>query len=237
MAIGTTERRVRGRRPARSARIASVAAVLLLHLGVAMLFLSLTLPQGKAPDFVFTLITPQPPQPTAPVPPPSAEAPGEAPRLADVPPLPDVPAPPSPIWTGPPAQPQPDLAGIGRSLFGCRIENLAALSPEQRAKCSRAGFGVPPDEASLAAVAQLMARENLAFERALAQKQGALLLPCTSSAGRPIEIVGGSPAVGITLFSIGGGSGGTVGCLADGLINGFDTEDQGVYQRWADEPR
>jgi hypothetical protein len=139
------------------------------------------------------------------------------PQLPPLPPAPSISLPPPMAAEPPPQTPAPpDLAGIGRVIFGCKPEDLATLTPEERARCTSAGLGTPPDEASLAAIAELAAEENVRFEYALLRKQQPLLLPCAGG-------------IGISLY--------TVLCLADGLINGFDL-DSGkypVYAPWPDE--
>jgi hypothetical protein len=164
------------------------------------------------PTLTITLpmLTPRP----EPAPPVVAPESTEAPRLADVPPATEITPPPSFTWTPPQASPQSDLAGIGRSLFGCRIENLAGLSADERANCSRAGLGAEPNDAAVAALAQVALVESAPFERALVRKQQPLLLPCAGG-------------IGISLY--------TVVCLADGVINGFDLDKYPVYEPWPDE--
>jgi hypothetical protein len=201
--------------------IAGALVALLLHGAMFLVLVKLAVPERPPSDPIFTLLVlPEPERRQALIPPPPI-----APEQADVPNLPELPElPTAPVISVPPAfaidpprsAAPPDLTGLGRVLFGCTLENLGSLTAEARARCVHAGLGGPPDEASLAAVAQLSAIENARFERALVRKQQPLLLPCAGG-------------IGISLY--------TVLCVADGLINGFDLDSKkyAVYEPWPDE--
>ena len=86
-----------------------------------------------------------------------------------------------------------DLQAFGRALFGCAPENYAALSPEDRAHCSKPGEGLayqPPDPMG----GPSHVKNNARWANALAHEQSQLLLPGSSPAafglGAPIALLG-----------------------------------------------
>jgi hypothetical protein len=187
-------------------KLVSAGAVALLHLLVLALWLAPHPAARHRPEpretilFLPPLTKPQPPEPAA--------LPPRAPRpIVRLPPLPDAHAITIPAFKD---NAGPAFPGLGRSLFGCRPENFANLSPEDKAACASASNGPRPpgapdfrDRSDHVPGAALWARQK-------ARKNGPFLAPC----GNPNSL-----AVGI----------GTVLCLGDGLINGFKPDEKPIY--------
>ena len=100
----------------------------------------------------------------------------------------------------------PDIRGLGQALLGCAPENLANLTPAQRAHCP-GGFSRPADTAvvepsshvkdPLRRVAEMRARNTQAR------------VPCTSVIDAPVG--GGTAAVPMA----------DPFCLVEGVVKGF----------------
>jgi hypothetical protein len=184
-------------------KLASAGAVVVLHILVLALWLShggshrVTSPRET---ILYLSPLPKPPDRKPSTPP---RAPRPAVRLA---PLPDTHAIAIPTFKD---NAIPALPGLGRSLFGCRPENFANLSPEEQAACASASNGPKPngapdfrDHSDRVAGAALWARQK-------ARKNGPLLLPCASPNGlNPI---------------------GTALCLAGAVANGIKPDEQPIY--------
>jgi hypothetical protein len=103
-------------------------------------------------------------------------------------------------------------AALGYQLYDCRAANLPKLTPEQRAACAKAQVGPKEDKGDAVDFAdhsdQVPGAERWAREKA--RKNGPTLLPCASNL---------APTVGV----------GTLLCLANGAINGFDMDKQAQY--------
>lgn len=142
------------------------------------------------------------------------ETPAARPRLATAP-LGIIPG--THAITVPPATSGADLKGLHDFLFDCTAQNLAGLPPEQRAHC-KGVLGPRPDDDSVD-FADHTARSHDAarWARARDRKNGPLLLPCASPT-----------AAGIGL--------GTLLCLGNGLVNGFDLDAQPGYADTPVEP-
>ncbi len=190
-------------------KLASAGAVVILH----VLVLALWLPHagihhaaGLRETILYLSPLPKPPLREPAMPP---RAPRPAMRLA---PLPGTRAITVPAFKD---DAIPAMPGLGRSLFGCRPENLANLSPEEQAACASASNGPKPngmpdfrDHSGRVPGAALWARQK-------ARKNGPLLLPCASPSGlNPI---------------------GTALCLGDAIVNGIKPPDeQPIY---SDKPQ
>ncbi|HEX4860204.1 MAG TPA: hypothetical protein VFV07_03140 [Rhizomicrobium sp.] len=184
-------------------KLASAGAVIVLHVFVLALWLSHADIHRIAMPRETILYLPPLPKPAASKP----AAPPRAPRPA----VHLSPSPDTRVITVPTFKDDavPAMPGLGRSLFACRPENFANLSPEEQAACASASNGVKPnlapdfrDHSDRVAGAALWARQK-------ARKNGPLLLPCASPNGiNPI---------------------GTALCLGGALINGVKPDEQPIY--------
>lgn len=89
----------------------------------------------------------------------------------------------------PPAS-TPDISGFGQALLGCAPENLASLSPDQRAHCP-GGFSRPDDSAVIEPSSHVKDPVRRAAE--MRARNGAVRVPCTSIINAPVS--GGTAAV------------------------------------------
>jgi hypothetical protein len=100
----------------------------------------------------------------------------------------------------------------GYQLYDCRAANLPKLTDAERAACAKSAIGPKEDKGDSVDFAdhsnQVPGAARWAREKA--RKNGPTLLPCASNA---------AVAVGL----------GTVLCLANGAINGFDLDEQPQY--------
>jgi hypothetical protein len=189
-------------------KLVSAGAVVLLHLLVLALWLAPRPAARHRPEpretilYLPPLTKPEPPKPVAP-------PPRESRPIVRLPPLPGSRAITIPLSKDNTA---PALPGLGRSLFGCRPENFANLSPEDQAACASASNGPKPpgapdfrDHSDHVPGAALWARQK-------ARKNGPLLLPCAST-----------QSIFATLSTA------TLACLAKGAVNGMDVDAQPMY--------
>lgn len=184
-------------------KLASAGAVIVLHVFVLALWLSHAAVHRVAmPHETILYLSPLPkPAELKPAAPP--RAPHPAVHLS---PLPDTRAITVPTFKD---DAIPAMPGLGRSLFGCRPENFANLSPEEQAACASASNGPTPnlapdfrDHSDRVPGAVLWARQK-------ARKNAPLLLPCASPNGiNPI---------------------GTALCLGGALFNGVKPDEQPIY--------
>ena len=123
-----------------------------------------------------------------------------APRKQRIPVLPNVPA-------APPTNGE-TLQGLHLDLFGCSPENLANLSPEERAHCATT-LKRPNDNSVDFADHTNRSHDAALWARRLAKKQNPLLLPCMS------------PQMASPLY--------TLYCAGTGIINGFDLDSMPGY--------
>jgi len=102
--------------------------------------------------------------------------------------------------------------GLNLSLFGCEPDHIALLSPQDRAKCpSVAAASRDRDKDAVDYTDHTDRSQDRAhWARGRARKNAPVLLPCASPQG-----------VGVGL--------GTLLCLAKGLSNGFDPDNQPGY--------
>jgi hypothetical protein len=119
--------------------------------------------------------------------------------------LPDYPA-----IASPPTPDASSLEGLHAFLFNCTPENLANLTPEQRAQCASPG-SKPHDSVDYADHSG-RAHQAARWAHDLARKQAPLLLPCANAQGI-------SPLA-------------TLACLGKSLVTGFDLNAPG----YADKP-
>lgn len=101
------------------------------------------------------------------------------------------------------------LNGLQLNLFGCALENLANLTPEQRAQCTS---GLKTHDGNSIDYADHTSRTHDAqrWARDVARKKNPLLLPCANpGAINPV---------------------GTAFCLANGVLNGFDVDNSPGYE-------
>jgi hypothetical protein len=112
-----------------------------------------------------------------------------------------------------PQQPQA-IPSLNSQMFGCAPETLDALSQEQRAQCN--GTAAIPQRNDTVDYADHTNRSRGAarWARDRARQNAPVLLPCASNQG-----------IGVSI--------GTLICVGNGLINGFDVESMPSY---ADKP-
>jgi hypothetical protein len=160
-------------------RAAATLLVLVLHAILIAAFLRMTIasPPADVPMREMVLWFVPAPHPKPPVPKERANT-SVRHRTVSSPRFPEYPAITAPP---PPAISAPGLEGLHAFLFNCALENLANLTPEQRAQCA----GTVPksndsvdyaDHTNRSKDAQLWARRR-------ARKNGPLLLPCASPYG------------------------------------------------------
>jgi hypothetical protein len=122
----------------RASRIASAAAVFLLHAGFLLaLTAAMTRPTFILPARVLEVLLPPPREivrSSAPALPLTAIRP-EVPRTVAEPQIDIVPEAPS----------ASALQGVGHALFGCDVDRLAKLTPEERAECLHFSYGKPKE--------------------------------------------------------------------------------------------
>lgn len=167
--------------PSQQQRAVSALAVLLLHALLLLALLQfLVKPQGArlpgAEHLLEFVISPPKVSPPMPVPDrprqrqapvraqPGGERSGAMPSLA-------------------PPVPAPDLSGLGQALFGCAPENLASLTPDQRAHCP-GGFSRPDDSAVMEPSSHVKDPVRRAAE--MRARNAPARVPCTSIVAAPV---------------------------------------------------
>ena len=188
--------------PAASQRAISALLVLLLHALLLFAFLQfLVKPQGAGISHPERLLELMISMPKAAPPPPAAPARQRAPfrvqpggeKSGALPSL------------APPVE-TPDIRGLGQALLGCAPENLATLTPEQRAHCP-GGFSRPDDSAVLEPPSHV--NDPLRRAAEMKARNAPLRVPCTSVIDAPVG--GGTAAVPMA----------DPFCLMGGAIKGF----------------
>jgi len=181
-------------------RAVSAVLVVLLH-GLLLLALvhALIAPQPRmtqsAREIIFHLL-PRPAQPRAQTAAPQAE------------PSPQLPHRIVPVVAPPlPATPAPNIQGLGQSLFGCALEDLGKLTPDQRAHCSTGALARPDD--SVVAQDKSHVKDPARRAAEMAAKNRNLRVPCTGFS------VAQTPYGNVTVPSV------NPLCLAKGLMEGF----------------
>jgi hypothetical protein len=106
----------------------------------------------------------------------------------------------------PPVAP-PDITGLGQALLGCTLENLANLTPEQRAHC-KFDLARPDDSQVIEPPSHVKDPVRRAAE--MRARNTPLRLPCTGITAAP---VGGGTVAVPTVNPL---------CVLGGLINSFD---------------
>lgn len=156
----------------RSPRWIGAGLVVAVHI-VAVAFLAtsltttrLTLPTQREIYFFFRPKPPPPAPPRKPVFIPPAEP--------TAPVFPEAPLPPAPTALIP-----PDVKGLGQSLFGCAPENLANLTPQERAHCSGAP-GIASADSDLRAGFVEHALQAARWSAALHARNTPLTVPCVT---------------------------------------------------------
>lgn len=109
---------------------------------------------------------------------------------------------------GPAVPSEQDTQGVGAELFSCRPETIGDLSPDLQARCARVGLAANPPPVGLFASA-LDVRNRGRWVTGLARKKSPPLAPCFSHDGF-------SPL-------------GTAFCLAEMLVNGYDSDNHEKY--------
>jgi hypothetical protein len=115
-------------------------------------------------------------------------------------------APSGPVPSLAPALPQPDVQGLGRSLFGCAPENLSSLSPEQRSHCP-GGLTRPDDTVVAEPPSHVKDPARRAAEMRAKNTPGRV--PCTYVGDAPGPY---GPVATVMVSPL---------CALDGLLNGF----------------
>jgi hypothetical protein len=133
-------------RPSNRRRVAGALLVVLLHFLLLLAVLHAVIRRPSLPlrgELVFVLPHLLQPARTTRAPlPPRPPARMTLPLHALPPVIPSLPAVAPSRLAAP--QAQPDLRGLGQSLFGCAPENLATLTPQQQMRCGSAF--APPDQ-------------------------------------------------------------------------------------------
>lgn len=109
-------------------------------------------------------------------------------------------------FTASPVAP-PDVTGLGQSLFGCALENLNNLTPEQRAHC-HAGFTRPHTDAL--AEPRSHVKDPARREAEMRARNTPGRVPCTSLTEVQTSLTDSTMVPIVDPV-----------CAADGLVNGF----------------
>ncbi len=131
----------------------------------------------------------------------AAPSAGAAPRARPIP----APVMPPAISTAPAA---PDVTGLGTRLFGCAPEQLARLTPEERARCAT---GLKAPDRSVVTIPKSHVQDPARRAAELKAKNSPLRIPCTYTGSAPGPY--GSKSVAGMIDP---------GCALRGLVNGFD---------------
>lgn len=179
-------------------RMTSLALVMLLH-GLLLMLLLQTftyknariLPTPGAILRLLPLLKSAPEQQAAPR---SSARPRPAPLV--------IPAAPE-IGASPQTQ---DLRALGDKLFGCAPERLAAMTPEERARCST---GLAAPDRNVVTIPKSHVRDPQRRAAEMAARNKPLVVPCTYVIDAPAPY---GSTLGVMANPI---------CVLDGLVNGF----------------
>ncbi|OAI45082.1 hypothetical protein AYO42_03510 [Rhizomicrobium sp. SCGC AG-212-E05] len=187
-------------RPAHAltSRMTSLTLVMLLHGLLLMLLLHAFTQKSARPlsprETILRLLPLLRPQEEA------APSAGAAPRARR-----SIPAPvmPPAISTAPAA---PDVTGLGMRLFGCAPEQLARLTPEERARCAT---GLKAPDRSVVTIPKSHVQDPARRAAELRAKNSPPRLPCSYAGSAPAPH---GTAVSVMVDPV---------CAIDGLLNGF----------------
>jgi hypothetical protein len=101
-------------------------------------------------------------------------------------------------------------SGLGFQLFDCSIDNVSKLTEEQRALCAKSPTLPKPSGSLDFADHSDHVHDAALWARQKARKNAPMLAPCANNTG-----------LGVGL--------GTLACLGNGLINGFDVDKMAQY--------
>ena len=104
--------------------------------------------------------------------------------------------------------PAPDVAGPGLQLFGCAPEQLATLTPEERARCA---IGLTAPDRSVVTIPKSHVQDPARRAAEMKAKNSPPRLPCSYVGVAP------GPSYGTTVPSVMVNP----SCVLDGLFNGF----------------
>jgi hypothetical protein len=113
----------------------------------------------------------------------------------------------------PPAERQPDVSVLGRTLFNCGIGTRGDLAEDHRADCSHLAIQPPVADSELGMPKSTMAKQGVRWAAAIVKRNTPLRLQCTYMGDTPAAMTGGQSAKPILMVD--------VLCVAKGLINGF----------------
>ncbi|MEY4964477.1 MAG: hypothetical protein RL274_60 [Pseudomonadota bacterium] len=101
----------------------------------------------------------------------------------------------------------PDVTGLGVRLFGCAPEQLAALSPAERARCAT---GLAHPDRSAVTIPKSHVQDPARRAAEMKAKNTPVRIPCTYVGVAPGPYYSTTPTGMIDPF-----------CTLDGLLNGF----------------
>jgi hypothetical protein len=175
--------------PDNKRRLIAIGVVLLVHLLIVALILS-GMPKmlGKRADLgeIFFVFAPKPKPfekllPAAPTPTRSVHVP--IPREQTISPRTNI-------------APSPQINGLSLSLLRCAPENLANLSPEERAQCSSSTLVGPPASPNDKApgIVREYAVDAGTWSASIARRNSPITAPCTSMQAIPEDVTTGRTA-------------------------------------------
>ncbi len=100
----------------------------------------------------------------------------------------------------------PDVTGLGMRLFGCAPEQLARLTPEERARCAT---GLKAPDPSVVTFPKSLVRDPARRAAELKAKNSPPRIPCTYAGSAPAPH---GTAVAVMVDPV---------CAIDGLLNGY----------------
>jgi len=186
-------------------RSVAIVLLLLLHIAVIGYLLTLKIDVVPAPrdvrEIVFSLVSPRP-LPEPPPPRPLDEKAKNSKRAS----APEI----SPAFASPPVQ-QPDVSGIGHTLFDCDLDRN--LTAEQRAGCTRFA-ALPPSADSIEAgmPKKSLSVQSARWAAAIARRNEPLQVRCTYLTNVPLPLIGGQSKLIPMVDPI---------CIFKGLRGGF----------------
>lgn len=191
-------------------KFAGAAAVLVLHVVIVAVFLRATLAPrislapARESILILSALPKSPPKAKVKHPARAAAATFHYPDYSKIvlPPLPENSA--------------ATAGGLHESLFDCRVDTIANLTQEQRARCADASGGIKSNDSLDFADHTNRSRDAAHWARGRARKNGPLLLPCAS----PQSIYATASLA-------------TLLCAGDALVNGLGPDDLPGY---ADQP-